>query len=509
VIERRICTLGFVVVTFLGCGDAATSRGAGASGGAGESTVSGANGTNGVSTSVTSSGNTGSGGAGGSGPCTTRISYGDLWIHPPNHPDAFDDVDGSVTWDGSCETDGTSSFATLSNGFKPYFSGHGACVIALDTTCPAKPACSTRITYGASWIAAPNHPALYDDVAGRVYWNRGCTNQSGGSFATLSNGWAPHFNGSDACDLSFSITDCGGLYQNPVVPVDCPDPGVLANGNEYVLACTSGNAANAFPIRTSSDLVHWTASGSIFPSAAKPTWATGDFWAPEIHHVGNHFVAYFSARHQNGRLSIGAATSTNATGPFSDIGHPLAQDPSLGLIDATEVDDAGGNHYVVWKVDGNAVGQHTPIMGQALSADGTALTGSPTQLITNDEAWEGGVVEGPWILSHGGAYYLFYSGNAYYNGTYAVGVARASSPLGPYQKLGAPILTTDAAWVGPGHCSVVDAPSGDTVMMFHAWQTGHVNGPGDGRLLLVDQVEWNNGWPSMLESPSFHSRSGP
>jgi beta-xylosidase len=437
------------------------------------------------------------------------VSYGDRWIRPANHPDAFDDVAGPVTWDGVCTNDGANSYAVLSNGWKPYFEGHSACVLALDTTCPGVSACTTRVSYGPAWLPAPNHPAHYDDVPGRVYWDRACVNDGNQSYATISNGWAPHFNGTNACALSFRYENCGGLYQNPVLPGGCADPGVLRDGNQYVLVCTSGGAANAFPIRTSTDLVHWKSAGFVFPSANKPTWAKGDYWAPEIHRVGNHYVAYFSARHDDGRLSIGAATGPTAVGPFTDIGQPLIHDASMGMIDVTELEGADQKPYLVWKADGNAVGKPTPIYGQPLTASGTALTGNRKTLITNDLGWEGNVVEGPFVVLRGGQYHLFYSGNAYYNGTYAVGVATASSPLGPYTKAGAPILKTNGAWVGPGHCSVVDSPSGETVMVYHAWEPGHVNGAGDVRHLLIDRVAWSGGKPSVPEAPSAGSRPMP
>lgn len=154
-------------------------------------------------------------------------------------------------------------------------------------------------------------------------------------------------------------------------------------------------------------------------------------------------------------------------------------------------------------------GKPTPIYGQALSADGTSLVGNRATLITNDQGWEGPLVEGPFVVKKAGYYQLFYSANAYYNGTYAVGVARSQSPLGPYQKAGPPILKTNAAWVGPGHCSVVDTPDGDTYMVYHAWQAGHVAGPGDGRLTLVDAVFWENGWPVVPAAPSSRSRPMP
>jgi arabinan endo-1,5-alpha-L-arabinosidase len=485
------------------CGGTSESGGVGATGGgagsaaqASASSAAGAGGSGGATASTASAG-------GGGAMCTTRVAYGDAWIHPANHPAQFDDVAGTVTWDGACTADAGNSFAVLSNGWKPHFKGPSGCVMALDGNC-APSACTTRVSYGAAWIPAPNHPAKYDDVAGRVSWDGVCKNQNGQSVATLSNGWAPHFTGANACALSFRYENCGGLYQNAVIPEGCADPGVLRAGAKWVVTCTSGNAPDAFPIRTSADLVQWTAAGAIFPAGKKPAWAAGDFWAPEIHEVGAKYVAYFTARHEDGRLSIGAAKAASATGPFTDIGQPLVHDAAMGMIDATEF-EAAGTPYLVWKEDGNAVAKPTPIYGQALTADGTALTGARKTLITNDLAWEGGVVEGPWVVAHGGSYYLFYSGNAYYNGTYAVGVARASSPLGPYQKAGAPILTSNAAWIGPGHCAVVDSPAGGTAMLYHAWAAGHVNGPGDVRAMLLDAVVWTD-WPAVPAAPSISSR---
>ncbi len=445
-------------------------------------------------------------------PCTTRITYGLAWIHPPNHPAQDDIMQGGVSWDGTCTDDGPNSFAVLSNGWKPYFTGNGACVIALDSTgpCPGvASSCTSRIGYGAAWLPPPNHPAFYDDVAGRVFSDRACHDSGGQSYAVLSNGWTPTFSGNGACRLSFEYRQCGGLYANPVVPTDCPDPGVLRDGSQYVLTCTSGDAPDAYPIYTSPDLASWTLVGHIFPSGHWPLWAQADFWAPEIHVVGGHYVAYFSARGADGRLAVGAASAPSATGPFTDIGQPLVHDPSMGLIDASEFTAPNGTPYALWKEDGNAVGLPTPIHGQPLAPDGLSLVGSPSTLITNDEAWEGAVTEAPFMVQNGGTYYLFYSGGAYYNASYAVGVARATSPLGPFTKLGGPILTTAGAWVGPGHCSVVDTTGGDTYIVYHAWQASCVNGPGCGRLVLTDAVAWQNGWAAVPLAPSESSRPLP
>lgn len=467
-------------------------------------------------------GNGGNGGGGSGGapgdmattaaPCATRITYGTAWIHGPQHPGNSDDAAGVITWDGACTDDGANSYALLSNGWKPYFAGHGACVIALDyaTSCAGAPSsCGTRVGYGAAWLPPPNHAAKYDDVAGRLVSDENCRANGANSSETLSNGWTPTFSGNGTCELSFRYDQCGGLYANPVIPVDCPDPGVARDGATYYLSCTSGDAGGIYPIYVSTDLATWTRHGYIFPTGHAPSWATSNFWAPEIHRVGSGWVAYFSARHSDGTLSVGAASAPSPLGPFADRGAPLVHENGMGTIDAHEFADAAGAPYLVWKDDGNAVGQPTPIWAQPLAADGLSLKGTRTQLITNDQAWEGALVEGPWVARRNGAYWLFYSANSYASTAYAVGVARADSPLGPYTKAPGPIIVTGGSWAGPGHGSVVDVPGAGDWYVYHAWRAGHIGGPGDGRLVLVDAIDWSGAWPSVPGAPSARSRALP
>ncbi|MHB2017296.1 MAG: glycoside hydrolase family 43 protein [Candidatus Xenobia bacterium] len=285
-----------------------------------------------------------------------------------------------------------------------------------------------------------------------------------------------------------------GEYLNPVLSRDAPDPGVIRVGHEYYVATTGQDSAGDFPLYRSPDLVHWSPDGAIFPPGHEPSWARSDFWAPEIHQVGNHFVAYFAARDDSGRLCIGAATASSPEGPFADLGHPLIRNMQVGVIDPTFLRTEDGQQYLYWKEDGN--GNHPPqpsrIMAAALSTDGLTLTGQPTPVLQNDpKSWEGGVVEAPEIMQHGDWYYLFYSGNGYSGSRYAVGVARSRSPLGPFEKQGAPILHSSPEWQGPGHISLVQTPGGQDWMLYHAWPSDH-----RGRELMLDRIQWGaDGWP--------------
>jgi Glycosyl hydrolases family 43 len=79
---------------------------------------------------------------------------------------------------------------------------------------------------------------------------------------------------------------------------------------------------------------------------------------------------------------------------------------------------------------------------RSTSANGLSLLGTPSTLITNDQPWEGAVTEAPFMVDQGGTFYLFYSGDSYANATYAVGIARASAPTGPFTKASAPTFVT-------------------------------------------------------------------
>jgi beta-xylosidase len=273
------------------------------------------------------------------------------------------------------------------------------------------------------------------------------------------------------------------------------------------MLCTSGGPG--YPIRTSRDLVHWTMRGTAFTAATKPAWATGDFWAPELHSVGNGYVLYFSARHTDNSLAVGAATAPTPFGPFTAQALPLVKETYPGVIDVHEFQSPDGKRWLLWKRDGNAVGQQTPIRIQELSAaDGLTRLGSPVDLIVNDQPWEGRVVEGPWMIFEAGYYYLFYSANGYASVAYAIGVARSMSPLGPFTKAAAPLLVSKGNWAGPGHGSVVRGPTGGWVHVFHAWVAGKI-GQAPGREVLLEPITFENGWPVMHAAPSSRSQPLP
>jgi xylan 1,4-beta-xylosidase len=295
--------------------------------------------------------------------------------------------------------------------------------------------------------------------------------------------------------LSISVL----FVSNPVIPGDHPDPSVIRVGDTYWATTTSGTWEPEFSLFRSRDLLHWEISGAVFQK--RPEWAERDFWAPEISTDRGRFFVYYTARKKKGPLCVAVATASAVSGPYIDHGPLVCQ--SIGSIDAMAVTDGRGARYLVWKEDGNSRNEPTPLWAQRLSDDGLKLLGRKVELIRNDpRSWEGGVVEGAFILQRGDWFYLFYSGNACCGRrcNYALGVARSRNVLGPYEKYSAnPILAENETWQCPGHGSIVTDAEGRDFLLYHAYRKSE-SAFFIGRETLLDQVSWGaDGWPKINE----------
>jgi beta-xylosidase len=306
-----------------------------------------------------------------------------------------------------------------------------------------------------------------------------------------------------------------GTYQNPVYGGQ-PDP-MAARASEYYVYGTG----ERFPIVRSNDLVHWSRAGTAMNR--RPDWVPQDGqwnpWAPSvIEHQGacpgtssgSCWLMYYTGLNRrfnlpDGNNCIGVAVSTSPAGPFTDTGIldtvPASTDSSgrpIGCgddaghsnIDAAPfVDPVTGDAYLYLSTGRNAshVFQRTvsviPLTGDMLHAAG------PRQpLFTMTQPWELDVVEAPWMVWHGGTYYLLYSGGRFSDASYAMGYAIASSPTGPFTKsLTNPILAGKEDVVGPGGGSAVIGPHGGDWLIYHGRAVA-----GGARTLRVDPLVWDD-----------------
>ncbi len=298
-------------------------------------------------------------------------------------------------------------------------------------------------------------------------------------------------------------------YTNPVLPGDYADPSVVRVGDDYWATATSSEWAPLYPILHSKNLVDWETVDYVFPEKA-PAWADAHFWAPEITYDKGKYYIYYTAQKKGGNLCVGVASATQPTGPYTDLGPLVCQE--VGSIDAFPIRDEKGELYMVWKEDGNSKRLPTPIWGQKLKEDRTALVGEKFELFRNDpKTWEGGLVEGPFILKRNNYYYTFYSGDACCGRgcTYGVGVARSKTLRGPWEKYAAnPIMKQNATWKCAGHGSVVTDAQGRDFYLYHAYKTDDFVYPG--RQGLLDEITWGeDGWPHFAQNAPSATAAAP
>jgi len=300
-----------------------------------------------------------------------------------------------------------------------------------------------------------------------------------------------------------------GEFANPVIRQDFPDPFLLNVDGVYHAYATG------FQRSTSTDLVDWETPLRLTVTSE---WAFRDFWAPEVAVTSAGYVMYYTGRSsldtsgEDTAQCIGRAVAPTPEGPFVDeLAEPLVCQPDLGgSIDATTFLDADGTLYLLWKNDGNCCGAPVDLWIAPMSPDGLTLTGQATSLgVTNDEAWEGGLIEAPTLWLHEGTYYLFFSANAYYNADYAMGYATSDTVTGPYVDAPEnPILHSDFSELmdnpeqqaaGPGHQSIVADDDGDLWLAYHAWDRDAIGPDRAGkRSTWIDELVFEDGKPIIL-----------
>jgi|GEM_PF-576498 len=310
--------------------------------------------------------------------------------------------------------------------------------------------------------------------------------------------------------------DVNAIKKNPVLNIDFPDPTVInANGTYYAYA-TNGmhdGKMNNIQIASSKDLFNWKYEGDALPQ--KPAWAshTQRFWAPDVLYdaANSQYVMFFSAQNNDTSLNmcIGVAFSKSPRGPFIDSGKPLLAGKGFSNIDPMAmIDPKTGKKILYWGSD------FAPIKVQELNDDWKSFKdGSVAKpvLFPNKEKDYTKLIEGAWVDYHDGKYYLYYSGDNCCGdrANYAVMVARADDPFGPFETLGqsngtgsSVILKKDSSWFAPGHNSIVKDKKGNSWIAYHAiwpneaemWRKEEKD-KYVRRVMCIEPVVYKNGWP--------------
>lgn len=296
------------------------------------------------------------------------------------------------------------------------------------------------------------------------------------------------------------------MYSNPVVDYSLPDPSVIKGDDGYFYLYATEDIRN-LPIHRSKDLLNWEFVGTAFTENTRPNFEPkGGLWAPDIEKIGDKYVLYYSMSVWGGEWTcgIGCAVSDKPEGPFIDQGK-LFRSNEINVqnsIDPFYIEDQG-KHYLFW-------GSFSGIYYIELTNDGLYL-----QVESQPKQVAGNAYEGVYIYKKDDFYYLFASIGTCcegLNSTYTTVVGRSDHLFGPYMdKKGNPmiennhevIISKNNSFVGAGHNSeIVTDEVGNDWMFYHAVSTKKP----EGRVLMLDQVSWTNGWPTVANgTPSTQS----
>ena len=247
------------------------------------------------------------------------------------------------------------------------------------------------------------------------------------------------------------------------------DPTIFVDTDgTYYLYGTSSNSDTGFYVYRSADMKNW--QGPVgnthgFCLTGANSFGTTGFWAPQVVKRGDTYYMFYTANEQ-----IAVATATSPMGPFTQREKQCIATPGKA-IDPFVLFDTDGKIYLyhVRLQDGNRifVAEMTDdLMGIKEETAQECIHASEPWENTAQASWS--VTEGPTVLHLGNIYYMFYSANDYRNIDYAVGVATASSPYGPWVKSSQPIINrANMGYYGTGHGDMFKDAQGQWNYVFH------------------------------------------
>lgn len=274
------------------------------------------------------------------------------------------------------------------------------------------------------------------------------------------------------------VPDLGnGTFKNPIIFADYSDPDMICVGDDFYMVASSFNCMPGIPVLHSKDLVNWHIIGHVYDRLPlekydKPAHGEGS-WAPSIRYHNDMFYVYFCT--PNDGLFV--ATSTNPAGPWQ-LEH---------IVDVELWEDP----CPLWDDDGNAYLVRSKLRADILylhkmSPDGKKILDNGIIIYNNTDKHP--VIEGPKFLKKDGWYYILAPAGGVPTGWQTA--LRSKNIYGPYEdKIVLHKGNTEIN--GPHQGGIVELKSGE-------WWFVHFQDRGAyGRIVHLQPVEWEDGWPEM------------
>ncbi|QXT35601.1 arabinan endo-1,5-alpha-L-arabinosidase [Sphingomonas sanguinis] len=294
------------------------------------------------------------------------------------------------------------------------------------------------------------------------------------------------------------------------------DPVLIREGDRYYAFSTGQRDRRPLVARTSRNLRHWSPLPSPLPDL--PDWAKAavpgarEMWAPDIARVGGRYRLYYSVSRfgsQHSAIGLATATTLDPDAPghgWHDEGLVIASrkgDPYNAIDPAFARDRQGGE----WLAFGSFWGGIQLVRLDPRSGK-PAAGARPVMIARRGAEDKADAIEAPFIIDHGGWYWLIVSFDYCCRGAksnYHLRIGRARSIEGPYVDRagramraggGTVLLQADAAgrdrFRGPGHAGVLHDRDGRDYLIYHAYDAA----AGGAATLRVARLHWNEaGWP--------------
>ena len=284
------------------------------------------------------------------------------------------------------------------------------------------------------------------------------------------------------------IPDRGdGTYCNPIIHADYSDPDVIRVGPDYYLTASSFNCTPGLPILHSRDLVNWTIIQHAVENVPHPTYAEVrpgcGVWAPSLRFHAGKFWIFFPMPDEG----IYVTTADRPSGKWSE---PHLVQAGRGLIDPCPLWDADGQAYLIHAYARSRAGIKDRLCVRPMAADGSRLLGEGKIVFHQPEKHP--TLEGPKFLQRDGWYYILAPAGGVETGWQVV--LRARNIYGPYEDK-IVLAQGGSAINGPHQGALVDAPD-DAWWFVHFQHTGVY-----GRIIHLQPVRWQDGWPLMGSHP--------
>ena len=327
-----------------------------------------------------------------------------------------------------------------------------------------------------------------------------------------------------SCALAMDEADMYALAGQAPVVVDTPfvhDPVMAYEDGVYYLYCTGHGITQM----TSTDRQHWTLSREgVLPNGKILAWTHDSvpgfethIWAPDVvKYRGKWYMGYSCSTFGKNTSAIGLLSNKRLSDKdgWKDEGCIVASRgnrDNWNAIDPNFIIDEKGKPWMTWGSFWDGIqlipldktmhpkkGATPQTIARRHAVGDASAEPNPTSKFAGTNA-----IEAPFIMRHGGYYYLFVSWDYCCRGiksNYRVAVGRSKKVAGPYlDRDGKPMLEGGGTlllegdkkeYEALGHCSAYHFPDGD-VFFCHGYSVAK-NGAS---VLVQKSIHWTeDGW---------------